>query len=201
MKYAGRHVQIAYKANIGGFSTEFEGYNKIGVNTFFTGKMGRCSYIGSNCNVNASVGRYCSIAPNVKVVAGSHPTRDWVSTSPVFFSTLLQCGVSYVDKTLFDEMPKPTNIGNDVWIGYGAVLLNGITIANGAIVAAGSVVVNDVPPYAIVGGVPAKVIRYRFNKDQIERLEKLKWWDKGDDWIREHSTMFNDVESFLEDIE
>ncbi len=193
-------MKISGKANIGGFSTEFEGYNKIGANTFFAGKIGRCSYMGSNCEINASIGRYCSIAPNVKVVAGSHPTRNWVSTSPAFFSTLLQCGMSYVDKTLFDEMPKPTNIGNDVWLGYGAVLLNGVTVGNGAIVAAGSVVVNDVPSYAIVGGVPAKVIRYRFNEEQIKKLEKLEWWNKSENWIRRHSTKFNDIELFLENV-
>ena len=86
--------------------------------------------------------------------------------------------------------------GNDVWIGSRATILGGVTIGHGAIIAAGAVVTKDVPPYAIVGGVPAKVIKYRFNEQQIEKLLSNPWWDKPIRWIKEHSQEFKDIEVY-----
>ena len=88
-------------------------------------------------------------------------------------------------------------VGNDVWIASDVKLLPGIVIHDGAVIAAGAVVTKDVPPYAIVGGVPAKVIRYRFTKEQIESLLDIQWWNKDEKWIREHAGLFDDVDGFL----
>ncbi len=85
-------------------------------------------------------------------------------------------------------------IGNDVWIGANVLILDGVTIGNGAIIAAGAVVTKDVPPYAVVGGVPAKIIKYRFNKEEIDFLEQLKWWEKDEKWLTEYGKYFNNVE-------
>ncbi len=196
-KLRGKDVRFGKNAQIGGLNTRFEGHNRIGADTKFVGSIGRCSYIGNNCLVSADIGRYCSIASEVKIVSGKHPTRDWVSTSPVFFSTKRQCGTTYTDLERFKEIDSNTVIGNDVWIGYGAVILSGITVGDGAIIAAGAVVTKDVEPYTIVGGVPAKFIRYRFELSDIDRLIKLKWWDKSEEWIKLNAPLFDSVSTFL----
>ena len=90
------------------------------------------------------------------------------------------------------------DIGHDVWIGADVKIMDGVSIGNGAVVAAGAVVTKDVPPYARVGGVPAKIIKYRFTPDQIEFLQQFKWWNMPEDWIRENWQMFEDIEKFAE---
>ena len=136
------------------------------------------------------IGRYCSIAKNVQMGVSNHPT-DWLSITarqyvPTYLGYYRHVGKQVVVRPY--KMFEPTMIGNDVWVGTNAVILGGVTIGDGAIVAAGAVVTKDVPPYAIVGGVPAKIIRYRFPEDVIQELTALKWWnydiaDFGDiDW-------------------
>ncbi len=196
LKYRKKHVIFAGGVEIG-YNSTFEGYNKIGNKTLFKGHLGRCSYIGSSCHIVANIGRFCSIASNVTTVEGTHPTKDWVSTHPAFFSTAMQCGMTYVTETQFDENTKPVVIGNDVWIGEGAKLIGGVTIGDGAIIAAGAVVTADVPPYSIVGGVPAKTIRMRFSKEQIERLLAIKWWEKDDAVLKEWTKHYDNIEAFL----
>ncbi len=179
----------------------FEGKNVIGNNTKFSGKIGRGSYIGQNCFINASIGRYCSISNNVSVVSGKHPVSEFVSTHPCFYSTKKQAGFTYVTKDLFKENPKKDGvsviIGNDVWIGYGAIILSGVTIGDGAVVAAGAVVNRDVEPYSVVGGVPAKLIKKRFEDEDIDSLLKLKWWDMPEEWIKENASEFGNVKRLV----
>lgn len=133
---------------------------------------------------NTEVGFFVSIGPKTEVIHGTHPT-DLVSTCPVFYSPKKQCGISFTDKTLFREFKyasgskKSVVIGNDVWIGYGARILEGITVNDGAIISANAMVTKDVEPFAIVGGVPAKTIKYRFSDEEIELLEKFRWWQSG----------------------
>ena len=106
---------------------------------------------------------------------GRHPVH-FVSLHPVFYSKLSQAGVTFSDRNYFEEL-LPVTIGNDVWIGAGAIILDGVTIGDGAVIAAGAVVVRDVEPYSIVGGVPAKLIRNRFNEETMRLLFQIKWWD------------------------
>ena len=130
---------------------------------------------------NVTIGRYCSIAAGVSISPPEHPL-EWLTASPVSYAP--QC-FGWAEKLLEHGLPKampypythPVEIGKDVWIGSGAFIKGGVKIGDGAVVAAHAVVVKDVPPYAIVGGVPAKVIRYRFDEETIKALLELKWWN------------------------
>ena len=194
-KYYKLGVKWSEGVELGGFSTTFEGYNKLGCDTSFTGSRSRYSYMGADCKINAAIGCYCFIASDVYTISGCHPTTDWVSTSPVFYSNDCQCGISYASEKLFDESSPKTIIGNDVWIGARAMILSGVKIGDGAVIAAGAVVTKDVD--TIVGGVPAKPIRKRFTDEQIDALIKLKWWDKDDKWMRDHAAMFRHIEELI----
>lgn len=164
--------------------------------------IGSYSYIGESSILrNVKVGSFCSIGSNVKVVSATHPSSIFVSTSPVFYSTRKQCGVSFVSHTIFNEHRKVSDfdaiIEDDVWIGCDVLLMGGITIGTGAIIGAGAVVTKDVPPYSIVGGVPAKIIKYRFSDLQIKSLLADKWWNKDVEWIKENAGYFSNVDNYL----
>ena len=126
-----------------------------------------------------TIGRYCSIADKVDINPLQHPV-DWLSISArqynAGFLEFNRFGGKDV-RVLEWETEKRVEIGNDVWVGTNAVIMGGVKIGDGAIVAAGAVVTKDVPPYAIVGGVPAKVLKYRFDEATIKELLALKWWD------------------------
>jgi acetyltransferase-like isoleucine patch superfamily enzyme len=185
--------------------TTFAGNNVIhsGVN-IVNSILGHATYLGKNCIMpNVVIGSYCSIAGHVEVLPYTHPTSKYVSTHPAFFSLLKQAGFTYAEKQLFQEelffdKEKGINvkIGNDVWIGANVLIIGGVEIGDGAVVAAGSIITKNVPNYAIVGGIPAKVIRYRFNEEQITFLSKIKWWKKTPKWLSEHAELFSDIENF-----
>lgn len=183
--------------------TVFEGYNVIGSKSQVNSTIiGRGTYMGkNNVFIRCKIGRFCSIADNIKVVAGTHPTRNFVSYHPAFFSILKQAGFSFVKTNKYCEYKLINNyfaeIGNDVWIGEGATILGGVTIGDGACIAAGAVVTKDVPPYSIVGGVPAKQLKYRFTEEQREFLLKYKWWNKDFQWIKDNANLFEDINNLI----
>ncbi len=137
--------------------------------------IGAFSYSNSNISYGIQIGRYSSIASGLKIFGAEHFT-DWISTSPRFYSSNFQ--TKYKNNEISDTNRKKhcINIGNDVWIGQNVTLKRKINIGDGAIVAAGAIVTKDVEPFSIVGGVPAKLIRYRFDKSTIDDILKLKWW-------------------------
>lgn len=133
-----------------------------------------------------SIGKFCSIACGAKFLFTSgHHAMGSLSTYPfpIFFE---EWGLDSKDITKAWDNKGNIRIGNDVWIGYEAVIMSGVTIGDGAIIGTRAVVTKDVPPYTIVGGVPAKPIRKRFDEETIARLLRLRWWDWDTDTIARH---------------
>jgi len=163
---------------------------------FYKVSLGEYSYIARNADItNTEIGRFCSIGPNFCCGLGIHPTNG-ISTSPTFYSTARQNGVTFVAENKVVES-KRIIIGNDVFIGANVTVLDGVTIGNGAVIGAGAVVTKDIPPYAIAVGVPAKILKYRFDSDQIEKLLKLEWWNFEGEKLKEVEKYFFDVEEFI----
>ncbi len=172
--------------------TVFEDHVKLTKKTFVrNSRFGRGSYLGEGSRiVNTDIGRFCSIGPDVLIGGmGRHPT-DFLSTSPSFYSTKGQTGLTYLGESSPFKESLRTTIGNDVWVGARVVVLDGVTVHDGAILAAGAIVVRDVPPYAIVGGVPAKPIKRRFDESTVEKLTSICWWDQDDRTLKEIGSQF-----------
>lgn len=147
--------------------------------------IGSFTYTHSAIPVGFSLGRYCSVAWGVKFPGPRHPL-ELLSTGGFMIGSTADMWETYLTdngETFSNLQPNPqkpgTVIGNDVWIGQDVTIMSGLTIGNGAAIAASSVIVKDVPPYAIVGGNPAQFIRWRFPEDIRAELEQLRWWRFG----------------------
>jgi acetyltransferase-like isoleucine patch superfamily enzyme len=149
--------------------------------------------------VNCEIGQFCSLSDDVIIGGAEHPLR-WGSTSPVFQNVKHSGPKKRFAKHEYDGILR-TFIGNDVWIGKRAIIKAGVKIGDGAVVGAGAVVTKDVPPFAIVVGIPAQVLKYRFDEDTIARLLAVKWWDMPDKLLEKYAHYINDIETFLKEVE
>ena len=165
--------------------------------TIFDVILGDYSYIAKNSNItNTTIGKFCSIGPNFCCGMGIHPIEG-LSTTPMFYSTARQNGITLATKNKISESERVT-IGHDVFIGVNVTILDGVCVGDGSIIGAGAVVTKDIPPYAIAVGVPAKVVKYRFEKEQIDKLLKIKWWNFDDEKLKEVERYFFDIDLFIE---
>ena len=161
-------------------------------------EIGDYTYLEAGCRLlRVDMGSFGAVAPLAQVGLAEHPTDRWVSGHPAFYQLNPRFGYDFLDVTRHEDLPR-TAVGNDVWVGSAACVRSGVVIGDGAVVAAGAVVVSDVPPFAIVGGVPARVIRYRFDPEEIEFLLSLRWWDRSEAWLREHAHLMDDVSRLRE---
>lgn len=141
------------------------------------------------------IGAFTSISANLLLVPNDHRI-DWVTTSPI--ASLKE--FCFIDKDYMENYiskeDRKTIIGNDVWIGAGCIIFEGVTIGDGAVIAAGSIVRKDVPPYVVIGGVN-RILKYRFSEEIIEKLLKIQWWNWSDEKIRANAELMQDVEAFI----
>jgi virginiamycin A acetyltransferase len=160
--------------------------------------MGEHSYAngihvyGWQAELSVTVGKFCSIAEDVVFLAGGEHDYRALSTSPVF--------------DLWSPSGRTNSkgnirVGNDVWIGHAAIILSGVELADGSVVGAGAVVTKSVPPYAIVAGSPARVIKYRFDDKTIHRLLDSQWWNWDDDMLRKRAHLIRNIDQFLDGVE
>lgn len=164
---------------------------KIGRHSYGMPRIHR--YKGAEAKV--VIGDFCSISPEVTFITGGIHPGSWISTYPFRISWKLANAYQ-------DGMPQTKgniNIGSDVWIGTGSIILSGVEIGDGAIIGAHAVVTKNVPPYAIVGGIPANIIKYRFNQNTIAKLLEIQWWKWSDEQIRENVPLLSSgsIEEFL----
>jgi len=164
--------------------------------TIIDSSFGKYSYTGYNCVVvNTEVVNFCSLANDIYIGGAEHPV-NWVSTSPAFQNIKHSEPKRRFAKNNVEELKK-TYIGNDVWVGNKVIVKAGIRIGTGSVIGAGAVVTNDIPPYAIVGGVPARIIKYRFSKEIIDALLKSEWWNLDEHYLNKIGGNINNPVEFL----
>ncbi len=191
-----KNLRVGYNSRL--TSVTFGMNNWIGDNvTIENSFIDDFSYISNySAILECQIGKFCSIGPNVRVAPGKHPTHTIVSTHPAIYSNPTYCLQNF--SAIDHHNPKRNVIiGHDVWIAANVVIADGVSVGDGVIVAANSVVTKDVPPYTIVGGVPAKFIRNRFEPNEIEFLLKFEWWNKGTNWIQDNSKYLLDIKCLI----
>lgn len=205
-KYRFRHkgIILPYSSDVS-IRSEIEGDCMFYKQATFHGTLGRGSIISTGARLQADVGRYCSIG-SVTCIVARHPMKaPYVSTSPCFYSLMKQLGFTYAKQQRFkewkyydEEREIAVKIGNDCWIGPDVCMIGGVEIGDGAVVLSRAFVTKDIPPYAIAGGIPAKVIGYRYDEETIKLLLKVQWWNKDVKWLKEHADLLCDMEAFKE---
>ena len=202
----GNLVEFKYTSHFS-HHCSFEGRDFIGKGAHFYGSLGYGTYIGDYSSINAEVGRFCSIGSRCRYINATHPYKfPFVSTSPLFFSinkSTFAGRNSFAKEQKFEEFMyydkerKLVNkIGSDVWIGLDVNLIGGVEIGDGAVILSRAFVTKDVPPYAIVGGIPAKIVGYRYDDETIRFLLETKWWNNSPDWFEKHWGLLSDIEKF-----
>jgi acetyltransferase-like isoleucine patch superfamily enzyme len=158
--------------------------------------LGDWSYVETDARLmGATVGRFSAIGPTAQVGLPGHPVAPNVAMHPAFYQHRPGWNYDLLDADRYDDL-QPTVIGNDVWVGAGALLFGGVHVGDGAVIGAGAVVTKDVPAYAVVAGSPARVLRFRFDEETIEWLLELRWWDRTEDWLRRHAGSMHDIDTF-----
>lgn len=178
----------------------FSIYNKVGAySTIENTVFGKYSYCEPYTMIqNTILHNYVDIARNVRIGATQHPLQRPTTHHFTYRKTMYGFEHDDVD-FLQKRKEKITEIGHDVWIGHGAIIEAGVTVGNGAVIGSGAVVTHDVPPYAIVAGVPAKILRFRFNQKQIDDLQEIAWWNWSEEEFRQRADDFTlDINTFIE---
>ena len=200
-KYRSLGAQVSNTAHIDPNSTIERNVALFAGATLINSSLGAFSYVQSNSIIfNASIGKFCSIAGDVKIGMAEHPL-NWVSTSPVFYDMSQPLPLALTDeKNQFGQQIK-TSIGSDVWIGQGVIVKSGVSISVGSVIGAGSVVTKDVSAYTIVAGNPARPIRQRFSQETCDALSTSRWWELDSEILRELSVYFKTPEIFLSELQ
>lgn len=204
-KYKNRHLVKFWWGSKMSIRCKFEGMNMIGRRAFFFGSLGYGTEVGDNCFLSAEIGRFSSIGSRCTYTNASHPYKaPYVTTSSLFYSLngiksptgkTFAKRQTYDEYSFYDKTKEIVNkIGSDVWIGLDVNLIGGVEIGDGAVVLSRAVVTKDVPPYAIVGGIPAKVIGYRYDEKTINFLLRIKWWENDEQWFKDNWELMNDIE-------
>lgn len=162
--------------------------------------IGHYTYLGPRCiAAHSTIGRFCSIASEVIIGAGHHPLNQNVALHPIFYLQRPPAW-DWVTEDKSEEFAH-TFVGNDVWLGAKVIVRDGVRIGDGAVVGAGAVVTNDLDPYGIYVGAPAKLLRYRFSLEVRERLARVEWWNRDVKWLKENVNLFSNVDLLLEESE
>lgn len=191
----GKELKLAFGCNVK--QVEFGNNVFVGAGTSLENcRIGSHSYINSGARIlNTEIGKFCSVGPGVKIVLGNHPV-NMVSTHPAFYADNKPFK-TYADAHYFEEYSRVI-IGNDVWIGEDVMIPGGVRIGDGAVIMSRAVVTRDVEPYAIVGGVPARLVKWRFDEQTRELIRNSAWWNRSEDWLRLNFRKFHDPEEFID---
>ena len=198
-----RGLNMAPKTRIK--SLQFEAPGRIARGGFMHLSIGAWSYIQNDAHVwgRLTIGRYCSIAENFVSCPPSHPTHYLSTSTSQYhrnqFGWWMPEDLPLVKKAVRPARKEQVAIGNDVWIGRDVILMQGVRIGDGAIIATGSIVTKDVPPYAVVAGMPARVIKMRFDRGLVRRMQEVAWWQYDRNDMR--GVPFDDPRAALDEIE
>jgi len=188
---------LGYKNSIGDFSrlteSECNEYVKVDRNNLiYHSFIGGYTYTGQRTTImRARIGKFCSISWNVTIGPGEHD-YNMISSHDFLYNNFYD--IKPREEIGYNRFKKNITIGNDVWIGANVVVLRGVVIGDGAVIGANTIVTKDVPPYAIITGNPGRILKYRFEKDIIEKLLLLKWWDLPRDKLKKAFTLFNSLD-------